>query len=97
MCDQCEKTLYGCCPDLQNAAAGMLPSDLYSLMFPKVLPCWNHLTSQNTQFFHPPPPSPLSSDNCIDIFSQYSIHSGPEFAGCPDEDGELYEDCTLTE
>ena len=22
MCDQCEKTLYGCCPDLQNAAAG---------------------------------------------------------------------------
>ena len=25
MCDQCEKTLYGCCPDLQNAAAGIFP------------------------------------------------------------------------
>ena len=22
---------------------------------------------------------------------------GPEFVGCPDEDGELFEDCTLTE
>ena len=31
------------------------------------------------------------------IVVQYCVHSGPEFAGCPDEDGELYEDCTLTE
>ena len=36
-CDACEKTEFGCCPDLQNAAAG------------------------------------------------------PEFEGCPDEDGEIYE------
>ena len=31
------------------------------------------------------------------IAEQYFVNSGPEFAGCPDEDGELYEDCTLTE
>ena len=37
LCDSCEKTEFGCCPDLQNAAAG------------------------------------------------------PEFEGCPDEDGEIYE------
>ena len=43
LCDSCEKTEFGCCPDLQSAPAG------------------------------------------------------PEFEGCPDEDGEIYEDCTLTE
>ena len=31
------------------------------------------------------------------IVVQHCVHLGPEFAGCPDEDGELYEDCTLTE
>ena len=31
------------------------------------------------------------------IVVSYGVNSGPEFAGCPDEDGELYEDCTLTE
>ena len=43
LCDSCEKTEFGCCPDLQSAPAG------------------------------------------------------PDFEGCPDEDGEIYEDCTLTE
>ena len=70
MCDQCEKTLYGCCPDLQNAAAGIFPK-------------YKEVSTRNTMINQ--------------IVVQHCVHSGPEFAGCPDEDGELYEDCTLTE
>ena len=79
--------------------------DFYSLiLFPKLLPSWNHFIYMfslsafyDNHHYHTIFISSFKSTVIYYIVIWYCIHSGPEFAGCPDEDGELYEDCTLTE